>query len=43
MTYWSKVPLPFPGDLPNPRTEVGLLHCKKIPYHLSHKGSPKCT
>ena len=30
--YWSGVPFPTPGDLPNP----GLPHCRQILYHLSH-------
>ena len=33
--YWSKLPCPLPGDLPNPGTE----HCRQILYHLSHQGS----
>ena len=34
--YWSGLPCPPPGSLPNP----GLLHCRQILYHLSHQGSP---
>ena len=34
--YWSKLPCPLPGDLPNPGTE----HCRQILYHLSQQGSP---
>ena len=37
--YWSKLPFPSPGDLPDPRTEPGSLHCKQTLYHLSHQGS----
>ena len=33
--YWSGLPFPSPGDLPNP----GLLHCRWILYQLS-QGSP---
>ena len=33
--YWSGLPFPSPGDVPNP----GLLHCRQILYHLSHQGS----
>ena len=33
--YWGGLPFPSPGDLPNP----GLLHCRWILYHLSHKGA----
>ena len=35
--YWSGLPFPSPGDLPNP----GLPHCRQILYQLSHKGSPR--
>ena len=27
------------GDLPNPGSEPGLLHCRRILYQLSHQGS----
>ena len=36
----------FPGDLPNPEMNLGLLLCRQIPYYLSHQGSPgwiKCS
>ena len=35
--------LPFhpPGDLPDPGSSPGLLHCRHIHYHLSHQGCPK--
>ena len=33
--YWSGLPCLSPGDLPNPGVESGLLHCRKILYHLS--------
>ena len=33
--YWSGLPFPTPGDLPNPGTEPGLLHCRPILYHCS--------
>ena len=35
--YWSGLPCPSPGDLPNP----GLLNCRQILCHLSHQGSPR--
>ena len=35
--YWSGLPCPPPGNLPNP----GLLHCRQILYHLSHQRSPR--
>ena len=38
--YWSGLPFPPPGDLPDPGIEPGLLHCRQILYHLSQKGSP---
>ena len=34
--YWSGVPLPPPGDLPNPGIELTptrLLHCRRMLYH----------
>ena len=41
--YWSGVPLPFPGDLPDPgieprsqRLNPGLPHFRKMLYPLSH-------
>ena len=36
--YWSGLPFPFPGDLPNQGTEPHLLHCRQILYHLRHQG-----
>ena len=42
--YWSGLPFPSPGDLPNPgiepRSPPGLPHCRQTLYHLSHQGSP---
>ena len=33
--YWSGLPFPSPGDLPNPG--VGEIpHCRQILYQLSH-------
>ena len=32
--YWSGQRFPSPGDLPNPRTEHSLPHCRHILYHL---------
>ena len=34
---WSRLPFPFPGDLPDP----GLLHCRQILYHLCHPPTPQ--
>ena len=33
--YWSGLPFPSPGYLSN----LGLLHCRQILYHLSLQGS----
>ena len=38
--YWSQLPCPSSGDLPNSGIEPGLLHCRQILYHLSQQGSP---
>ena len=38
--YWSGLPLPSPGDLPNPGIEPRLPHCRQTLYRLSHQGSP---
>ena len=42
--YWSGLPFPPPGDLPNPGIEPRFYvnpHCRGILYQLSHKGSPR--
>ena len=41
--YWSGLPYPPPGDLPNPGIQLRLqlpLYCRWIIYTLSHLGSP---
>ena len=38
--YGSGLPVPSPGDIPNPGIEPGDLHCRKTLYLLSHLGSP---
>ena len=38
--YWSGLPCPSPGDLPDLGLNLGLLHCRHILYCLSHQGSP---
>ena len=38
--YWSGVPFPSPGDLPDLGSNPGLLHCRQTLYHLSYQGSP---
>ena len=37
--YWSGLPFPPPGDLPNPGLNPGFLNCRQFLYHLSHQGS----
>ena len=38
--YWSGLPFPSPGCVPDPGVEPGLLPCRQTLYHLSHQGSP---
>ena len=38
--YWSGLPCPPPGYLPNSGTEPGSPTLQAILYHLSHQGSP---
>ena len=38
--YWSGLPFPSPGDLPDPGIKPGLPHSRQMLYHLSHLGSP---
>ena len=37
--YWSGLPFPSPGDLPNPGIKPRS-HYRQTLYHLSHQGSP---
>ena len=37
--YWSGLPCSPPGDLPNPGSNPGLLHCRQILYCLGHQGN----
>ena len=37
--YWSGLPLPSPGDIPNPGLNPGLLQCRQTLYPLSHTHS----
>ena len=39
--YWSGLPFPSPGDLPNPGIEPGSPALQADLYHLSHQGSDK--
>ena len=34
--YWSGLPFPSPGDLPDQGSNPGLLHCRQTLYPLSH-------
>ena len=36
--YWRGSPCPSPGDLPDQVSNLGLLHCRQILYHLSYPG-----
>ena len=36
--YWSGLPFPSPGDLPDPGIEPSLLNYRQFIYHLSHQG-----
>ena len=38
--YWSGLPFPSPGIFSTQGSNLGLLHCRQILYHLSHQGSP---
>ena len=38
--YWSGYPIPSPAIFPTLESSRGLLHCRRILYQLSHKGSP---
>ena len=39
--YWSGLPFPSPGDLPNSEIKPGLPHCRQTLYPLSHQWSLK--
>ena len=38
--YWSGLPFPSPGNLPDQGWNPGLPHCGQMLYRLSHQGSP---
>ena len=38
--YWSRLPCPSPGDLPDPGIEPMSPHCRRILYQLSYQGRP---
>ena len=39
--YWSGLPFPSPGNLPDQWSNPGPPHCRQTLYHLSHQGSPR--
>ena len=39
--YWSGLPFPSAGDLPDPRIEPRSPHCRQTFSPLSHQGNPK--
>ena len=41
--YWSGLPFPSPGDLPDQGLNPCLPPCRQTLYHLSHQGSLSCT
>ena len=40
--YWSGLPFPSPGDLPDPGIKPGLPHYRQILNYLSSKGLVSC-
>ena len=38
--YWSGLPFPPPGDLPDPEIKPGSPALQQTLYHLSHQGRP---
>ena len=38
--YWNGLPFPSPGIFPTQGSNLGLQHCRQMPYSLSHQGSP---
>ena len=40
--YWRGLPFLLQGIFPTQGSKPGLLHCRRILYQLSHKGSPAC-
>ena len=39
--YWSGLPFPSPGDLPNQGLNPDLPHCRETLYRLSYQRSPQ--
>ena len=40
--YWTWLPFPSPGDLPDSGIKPGLLHYRQTLDHLSHQGISMC-
>ena len=40
--YWSRLPFSFQRIFLTQGSNLGLLHCRQVLYHLSHQGSPYC-
>ena len=40
LEYWSGLPFPSPGIFPTQGSNLSLLRCRQILYHLRHRGSP---
>jgi len=38
--YWSRLPFPSLGDLPNRGLNPDLPHGRQMLYHLDYQGSP---
>ena len=38
--YWSGLPFPSPGDLPDPGIEPRSPRCRQTLYSLSYQGNP---
>ena len=38
--YWNRLPLPSPGDLPDPAIKSRCPTYRETLYHLSHQRSP---
>ena len=41
--YWSGLPLPSPGDLPNPEIKPGVPHCRQRLHRLSYQASHRAV
>ena len=41
--YWSGLPFPSPGDLPDLELNLSVVHGRQILYGLSHQGSQEAV